>query len=186
MVQWESHNELNAYRLLDATPGVTSFHEQPLTIKFRLNGENHTHYPDVLVESGQSHELWEIKPRADALAAEVDARTKFLETALPNFGFTYRVVIAEDLKREPHLTNVLTFLKYGRGQVAAFDRERIRKLLAATHVLRWGAAASGTLGANGRAVLSRLVLEGFISVDLDQPLCTESVFALATSTNRRI
>ena len=51
MIQWESNNELNAYRLLDATPEVLAYHEQPLTIRFTLNGEPHIHYPDVLVRS---------------------------------------------------------------------------------------------------------------------------------------
>lgn len=66
MVQWESHNELNAYRLLDANPAVRAFHEQPLVIHYKLGGESHIHYPDTLVDLGTSRELWEVKPATEA------------------------------------------------------------------------------------------------------------------------
>lgn len=71
MMQWESVNELNAYRLLDANPAVTAYHEQPLTITFKINGEIHKHYPDTMVQWGNSRELWEIKTAADAARPEV-------------------------------------------------------------------------------------------------------------------
>ena len=50
MVEWESHNELNAFRLLDADPDASAFHEQPLSIRYTLCGEVRLHVPDVLVE----------------------------------------------------------------------------------------------------------------------------------------
>lgn len=182
MIHWESHNELNAYRLLDATPDVSAYHEQPLTIHFILNGEKHTHYPDVLVEWQDSRELWEIKPESEALLPKYVERTKFLVDTLPKRGFIYRMVLAEDLGRQPRLSNVLTLLKHGRGQIGDLDRERVRKLLAVVPEISWEVATSGVLGQNGRATLSRLVLEGVIYFDLDQPLCANSVFTL-TATN---
>ena len=39
MVQWESENELNAFRLLDCDPDVTRFHEQPCEIVYVLDGQ---------------------------------------------------------------------------------------------------------------------------------------------------
>lgn len=92
MVQWESVNELNAFRLLDASPEVLSFSEQPVAIKFILDGENLTHYPDVLVQYRNGRELWEIKPKSEAVKPDVVARTLFMQAALPAFGFTYQLV----------------------------------------------------------------------------------------------
>src|SRR5262245_2973006 len=79
MVEWESHNALNAFRLLDADPDAQSFHEQPLTIRYTLRGELFTHYPDVLVEFQATRELWEIKPKAYARDARLLARTQLME-----------------------------------------------------------------------------------------------------------
>lgn len=181
MVQWESPNELNAYRLLDATPDVSAYREQPLTIHFRLNGEKHIHYPDVLVEWRKSRELWEIKPESEALLPEYVERTKFLEGALPKLRFTYRMVLAEDLDRQPRLWNVLTLLKHGRAPIGALERERLRELLAETPEITWELATAGDLGKNGRTIISRLALEGAICCDLEQPLSANTVFTLAAT-----
>lgn len=116
MIQWESSNELNAYRLLDANPVVRAFHEQPLVVRFCLDGAEQVRYPDTLVGLASSRELWEIKPAAEAAHPEYPARTQLMVEALLNFGFTYRMVIAEDLARKPRLTNTLSLLKYGRQE----------------------------------------------------------------------
>ncbi len=66
MMQWESVHEGNAMRILDATPSVTSFTEQPCEITYTLNGIQHRHYPDFMVIEGNCRELWEVKTEADA------------------------------------------------------------------------------------------------------------------------
>ena len=43
MVQWESENELNAFRLLDCDPDVTCFNEQPCEVKYVLGGQVRSH-----------------------------------------------------------------------------------------------------------------------------------------------
>lgn len=186
MIQWESHNELNAFRLLDANPAAVAYHEQPLTIRFRLNGETHVHYPDVLVQWGSSRELWEIKPEAEAARPPYVTRTRFLEAALPELGFAYRLVLAENLAQQPRLTNVLTLLKYGREPVGELAREHIRQLLHSTGSIRWESATNGDLGPTGRSVLSRLTLEGFLACDLAQPLLPTTSFSLADIHQRNL
>lgn len=178
MIQWESSNELNAYRLLDATPTVLAYYEQPLCIHFTLNGEKHIHYPDVLVESRDSRELWEIKPESEALLPQYVERTKFLESELQKLGLPYRMVLAEELGRQPRLSNVLTLLTHGRKKIGSLDRERARELFAAVPEISWGTATRGDLGKNGRSTLSRLALEGVISCDLEQPISAKSVFTI--------
>lgn len=170
MIQWESHNELNAYRLLDANPAVRAFAEQPLAVHYYLDGEQHVHYPDTLVELSTSRELWEIKPASEAITPENISRTKLMTEALPHHGFTYRIVLAEDLRREPRLSNALTLLKYGRQPVGALEREQLRLLLEKSEGLRWGNASNGDLGPRGRFILARLVLEGQLNIDFELPL----------------
>lgn len=102
MIHAESHNELNAFRLLDANPEVKAFQEQPLTIHYILNGEDHLHYPDILV-TVQGKELWEVKPKKEATSEEIAERTAFLTKHLPDLGYTYRMVLGEDLAREPRM-----------------------------------------------------------------------------------
>ena len=176
MIQWESQNELNAYRLLDANPAVRAFHEQPLVIRFRLDGIEQAHYPDTLVELASSKELWEIKPATEAARPEYQARTRLMVKALPDFGFTYRMVIAEDLAREPRLTNTISLLKYGRQAVSLFEREKVRQVLLKTGGLTWGDAISNIAGPRSRGLLARLTLEGNLQISIDEPLTLGSRF----------
>jgi len=170
MVQWESHNELNAFRLLDATPEVLSYHEQPLAIRYVIAGEEHIHYPDILVERDGSRELWEIKPAAEAIRERIVERTRLLQAALPNFGFAYRMVVAEDLAAQPRMANVLALLKHGRKAPNVLQREQVRRAFLMNPVISWSNVTNGDLGPDGLASLCRLVLEGVISVDLGVPL----------------
>lgn len=181
MLQWESIAELNAMRLLDADPSVPFFAEQPLVLRYRLGGESRLHYPDQLVKRDTgSKELWEIKSERDAAREDVAARTALLHAALPAYGYEYRLVYAEELRREPRLANVLEILKWGRGPITAVERERIRALLTRVPAVTWGAALSGAVGRFGRQVLCRLVLEGMLAFDLNQKLSFDTPFTLSS------
>lgn len=184
MIEWESSNELNAYRLLDATPTVQRYQEQPLMLRYVIDGERHIHYPDVYVEARDSRELWEIKPLAQALQPEIAARTRLLVQGLPELGFTYRMVLAEELSRQPRLGTAMQLLKHGRTPVNADDRERVRQLLNRTQVVTWIFAEQGGLGPSGRQTLARLTLEGFLQIDMDRPLTSETCFSISAEKQR--
>lgn len=184
MVHWESPHELNAFRLLDANPAVVSFHEQPLVIRFVLGGVEHLHYPDVLVNLSSTRELLEIKSASEAVAPDVVARTRLLQATLPQKGFTYRMVIGEDLAREPRLSTVLTILKYGRQPISLVEHEHIRRLLQATGEISW-ATALETIGPHGQRILSRLFLEGTITCEIEKQLTETTKFWLSSSLKGR-
>ena len=61
MIHWESINELNAFRLLDCDPNVTSYSEQPCQIVYVWGGVERVHYPDILVKTNAGKQLWEVK-----------------------------------------------------------------------------------------------------------------------------
>ena len=183
MVQWESHNELNAYRLLDASPLVKSFREQPAEIRYVLDGEEHRHYPDTLVELPDGKEFWEIKPRREAFSPEVARRTELLARELPGKGYAYRMVLAEDLARQPRLDNVLTILKFGRPAIDPVDRERMRVAFSPGSELTWNDAVSSERGGNARGVVCRLLLEGVLVLDVEQPLSPATLLRWANGLN---
>ena len=105
MMHWESSNELNTFRLLDCDPNFTSYSEQPCRIAYVMDGVERVHYPDILVTAAGGKQLWEVKTRSNAIEAEVLARADFLSRVLPHWGYQYRTVLAEDLLRQPHLSN---------------------------------------------------------------------------------
>ena len=181
MMQCESLPERNAFRLLDACPAVTAYYEQPLIVRYVMDGILHTHYPDLLVEIGCRRELWEIKPFRAAIEPETAARTRLLESTLPAHGFTYHMVTAEELAREPRLSTAIELLKHGRRPVSETEREHTRQLFLAASHITWAAANGGDLGPRGRAVLSRLALEGVLVFDGEQPLTSFTKFSWCPS-----
>ena len=176
MTQCESSYELFAHRLLDANPAVRSFAEQPLTIRYILDGVERRHYPDILVQLVDgSQELWEVKSKKNAAEPETQARTRFLQAALPDHGFAYRIVLGEDLGREPRMSNVRQMLTWGRPSISLHEYELMRAALALKPSITWEEAQSG-LGPRGRHIVARHVLEGRLAFDLDAKLTPETVF----------
>lgn len=184
MVQWESPHELNAFRLLDANPAVLAFAEQPAVIVYRLLGETYRHYPDAVVSTVQGSEFWEVKSSAEASGPELIERTRLLAAHLPAMGYQYRMVLGEDLSRNPRLRNVKTMLRYGRRALLLPERETLRQILDRTGYVCWGAATEGLLGRRGRSLLARSFLEGSVVFDVEQPLSASTRFAPAGRKSR--
>ena len=176
MVQWESRNELHAFRLLDCDPEVTTFHEQPCEIVYRQNGVERRHYPDVYVETTGSKELWEIKPSSKASQDVIAARSTLLRDGLKPYGFIYRVVLDCDLAKQPRLQNVDILLRFGRRPLTELEGERIRQDLQRLGSLRWSDVCRGVCGTKGREVVCRLVLEGVLAFDVDRPFSPDTPF----------
>ena len=179
MVQWESRNERNSMVLLEACHWVLGYRAQPLEIRFRLGGEEHFHFPDTLVEYADTRELWEVKPRQHAIDPFVMARTQLMCSQLPKWNLTYRMVLAEDLAREPRLSLARDLLRFGRANVDAITRERVRELFQKVECVTWRSALAGHLGRYGRAALCRLTLEGRVLCDARAVLVPDTTFRWA-------
>lgn len=178
MMHWESVHELHAFRLLDCAPEVKSFSEQPCEVQYEVAGVRHRHYPDVLVRYRDRVELWEIKTPKDAQDPEVAARTELLASKLPEWGYEYRLILADELARQPRLNNASVLLRFGRGAVSPVDRELVRRTLKEVPGITWRDASSGAVGPQGRGTLCSLTLEGALYVDMDSPIIDSTVFRL--------
>jgi TnsA-like endonuclease N terminal len=178
MIQWESVNELNAFRLLDCDANVVRFNEQPCEIEYVLNGVRASHVPDILVEVDGRKELWEVKPECEALRPEVFDRTQFLIQHLAVWGYVYKVALGGELRKQPRLTNADRLLRFGRRPVTECEREFIRSVVTRGGGLVWSEACSGTYGAKGREILCRLALIGVLSLDMNSEWSGSTRFCL--------
>lgn len=173
MVHYESENEKNAFKLLDASPNVVGYYAQPCIIKYQLDGEIHTHYPDILVHYQDRKEIWEVKTLSDSLTSDIHRRSVFMDQHLSGYGYQYRVTIAEVLEKSPRLQNVETIIRHGRQKISFQEREAIRQLFVRQPFISWGAIVRGAIGPIQRRHISRLILEGRLVCDINQ-LITES------------
>jgi len=168
MLQWESRNELNVFRLLDCDSQIGTFTEQPCKIEYTICGVSTYHVPDILVDIDGRKELWEVKPNSEATQPEIAARTAFMSRHLPIWGYVYRVVLADDLLSQPRLGNANRLLQFGRDHVTECEHEFVRRTLKQSGRLMWSSACDGDYGARGRQILCRMVIDGVLSIDLNQ------------------
>jgi hypothetical protein len=176
MLHWESRNELNAFRLLDCDPDVTSFNEQPCEVVYMINGETRSHFPDILVQAHGKKEFWEVKPESKALEPEVAARTALLIRSLPVWGYAYRVVLDTELAAQPRQRNAFFLLGYGRKPATDCERESIRRAMNRCGALLWSDVCNGEYGPRGRNVVCSLVLRGVLTVDMNSPVSANTRF----------
>ena len=169
-MHYESGNERNAFKLLDASPEVRSYSEQPCVIHYMIDGEVHRHYPDILVNFSTHQELWEVKTDTESKNPEIMRRSELMAKYLPTFGYLYQIAIAEDLKINPRLNNVVFLLKHGRRTVSLVEYEQIRQLFKRNTFLEWGYFQFGAIGAAYLKPICRLILDGLLELDINQPL----------------
>jgi hypothetical protein len=178
MLHWESTHELNAFRLLDCDPDVTKYSEQPCKILYVMDGIKRIHYPDILVTTDEGKELWEVKPRFKALEPEILERTQFLSRELPKWGYDYKIVHAEDLRRQPLLGNASLLLLFGTPEINDREREEIRREVDESGGLVWSKACSGDYGVKGRENLCSLVLRGMLTFDINAAISPNTRFVV--------
>ena len=175
MIQWESQNELNAFRLLDCDPTVLAFNEQPCEIFYQMGGVIQRHYPDILVKSTDRKTFWEVKPEHNSNKNILVARTTVM-SGLRLWGYEYQVVSSQELSRQPRLKNCQTLLHFGaRHNPSDSERERLRLLFIRLGEFNWGEACRGTYGPKGRETICRFVLQGLLSLDTNQEWTTRTV-----------
>ena len=176
MLQWESLNELNAFRLLDCDPDVTAFAEQPCEIVYLDDGQMKQHFPDIYVETAVSRGLWEVKSESEASQIEFSQRAEVLALGLAAYGFTYRVVLDRELGQEPRLQNAKTILRFGRRITNGDEFEYVKTVLKQDRKVSWADACNGRFGRCGREIVCHLVLQGVLSVEMDSPIRATSQF----------
>lgn len=175
MHYWESHLERDAFRLLDVDRQVLSYDEQP-AILYYGEGLRERHYPDLLVTYAHRDEFVEIKTDQEAASEEVVTRTAVLVPALAAHGYGYRVWTESEIRACPNCLDNLQFLmRFGRTALALPRFEWFRRLFTRNQILPWGAIVGRPSDPMKLAGLCRLVLEGWLRVDLAQPILADSL-----------
>lgn len=170
MMHYESGNERNAFKLLDACPEVISYREQPCIVRYVLDGVEHRHYPDIQVNFKAQQHLWEVKTEAESNKPDTFSRSELMAKCLPAFGFGYHVALAENLKRNPRLRNIEILLRHRRSPVPINEYEQIRQLFKKHENLHWGYFQHGEAGATYLKSICQLIVEGHLAIDVNEAI----------------
>ena len=175
MHYWESHLERDAFVLLDSMAEVDAFREQPAILYY---GDNCSlrHYPDLLVTCGDRQIFVEIKTEQEASSDEIVERTNLLVPALAKHGYGYHVMTDAVIRRSTtRLANLRYLLRFGRAALKLIDFEWFRRLFLANSVVEWQSIVGSPTDTSRLIGLCRLILEGRLKADLEQPIVSDSL-----------
>jgi len=179
MMQWESTIERDAFYLFDGTPGIISFHEQPAEIIYTINGKRAVHFPDVLIITSDHRQLLlEIKSDKESQDDEIMQRTNLLKRLLAEQELSYVMLTESQIKLEPRLANMKTILRFGRKSTPLFKQERVIRTCFKNKICHLGTVLSQQSGKEDFSVLCRMILDGTVSLPLNDELNEESLLTL--------
>jgi hypothetical protein len=171
-LEYESLLERDWMLLLDFDRAVEWICEQPLRLRYRLDGRPVSHVPDLLVWRGGRAEVCDVKSGARLEDPVFVAQVEATGRACAEAGIGYRVLSEPDRQL---LANV-RWLAGFREPPADLDGERARMLV---ELASGGSAISELLAgaiepAFARPVLMHLLWVGEVMVDVVEPICDDS------------
>lgn len=184
MVAWESLLERDAILLLEFSPGVLSYQEQPTLVQYAHGTRVRDYYPDFelsLVNGKRVH--IEVKTAYQLSKPEIAAKYTAIAEHYARVQQDYRIVTEVEICREPLQTNLrtLAYLIGRKGQVlpSAWDLAE-----------RFGSEAipfSCIDAELGKGTTFRLIAAGRLECDLHLPLTGDtSVFVAKGERNATV
>ena len=172
MVQWESHYEKGAFQLLETSPYVASYREQPATLKFH-NGDGviQTHFPDIFVELVNGVKIFiEVKPEVAKSDQELLARENLLKGLLAIKGFKYIQIYPDQIKSFHYLENAQHMLWHINDQIPYPMKVKVQDYLSKNIKVRLVSLLNFANNPKAKSWIFGLMVEGVINCDLSKPL----------------
>jgi hypothetical protein len=155
---------------------VTSFGEQPFTIHFVMDGQQHWHVPDLVLEQRNRPIIREVKYQRD-LDKHVLRRTALLTALLSKFGVDYGLA-TESAVRPEMLANAKAILLRARRPCTMGFTLALVERLRLHGPLRLGDLGWQTTGCPEGSV-AREILESRLHVDLAPRLTPNTMVAVS-------
>ncbi len=96
-----ANNEFDAFLDSELDPDVEAFLEQPIWLRYQLDGQPKRHKLDLFRLCRPIPEFWEVKYEKHAALPENERRWPAIGQALNGLGYGYRVVTERHLRRAP-------------------------------------------------------------------------------------
>lgn len=113
MIQWESQLERDTILLLEYSPDIVAYQEQPRKVIYIIDGKMVAYFPDFEVwHADQRHGYIEVKP--DEIAQRKDQKERFvhIEAKLADEGSYFLVMTEKQIRKQPLLRNLQMVERY--------------------------------------------------------------------------
>lgn len=178
VVHCESALELEAFLLLEVSPSVQAFAEQPVCIRYMQGNEWRSHIPDFAMLMGGRVTFIEVKFSKD-VDEQVSDRTRLMEGLLHNFGVGYRLVTEKEIRSGVYVENAMRVLRRARHAIS--EVQHLATLQTLRSVNRVPLAAFGWSVADSKAAIgvAKLIMSGHAEIDENILLSDRSCVWLA-------
>lgn len=171
----ESLIEFNACYIMETIPEIKSYQMQPAVITYLIDGEQHRHIPDALVEfNDQTSCFIEFKAESELGNEELISRTALMGTNLPAHGYGYLVVCDDQVKGIP-LSNAKQLFHSQKTKIPQTTLMEIRNIFDLRKTVTIRNLLTTLAGiAHIKNHLYQLILTGAIGYDTDMLITPES------------
>lgn len=179
MVQWESLHEKRAFQLLEVSPYVKTYREQPALFEYQdANGVMRKHYPDIYIELINGIKIFvEVKPELAKDKEDLLSRETLLKKLLSKKGFKYIQIYPEQIESFYYQENAEQMLWHTKSQPLYPVKEKIKKFLSMEKNVSLEKLLEYLNDANAKSWVFSLLSEGAIYCDLSKPLLGETLFS---------
>lgn len=174
MVAWESPLERDAIQLLEFSPGVVSYQEQPTVIQYFDGDQMRDYYPDLevrLLDGATVH--FEVKPSSKLAKPKIATKLRAIAEHYIERGWRFRIITEHEIRCEPLLSNVRTLI-YLNGRAGTF-------LPTAADLIRTFGSTSVSFDALaaklGKETVWRLLAVNQLACDLTQPITANTLLS---------
>lgn len=167
MVEWESLLERDAILLLEFSPGVSSFREQPELIQYRDGDAVRRYFPDfeITTTSGEYIHL-EVKPEGQLLRPDVASKLGKVAGHYAARKQAYRILTDKVIRQQPVHGNVTLLARMCRHDETLISLSSEVHLSLAKRPLPFDEVAHQI----GRDRLLKMIALGHVGCDLTAPL----------------
>ena len=183
LVHHEGLLELDAIYLLEASPQVIRYREQPTTITYPDEGRVRRYTPDLEVILQGGARIWvEVKPAVFLAREDIRHKLQCVDAHLKRSGQAFVVLTDEVLRQEPRQTNVRAICHQAmRVRLSvAFAQSALRRCAMDLPVTL--ARATHLLAAHGADPYS-LLMTGLLRCSLDAALSPETLLTHTTEAD---
>lgn len=177
MMQWESKYELETFQILEISPLVAAYSEQPAEIKYSGDdGIEHRHYPDILVVLRSGIKMFiEVKPESAITDQDLADRTRLIASLLRHKGYQYVMVLPEQVVSFAYLENAKHLLLYSKMPMPESAWEMVRRILLREGSIELANLIKSLKHADARSWIYRLLIAGDILCDLSEPITNQTL-----------
>lgn len=184
MSHWESRTMEKEYMyLLDYDPDVLDYQEQPLKIKYLLEGSQHEYTPDLFVRRRYTKQIVEVKPEKDVPDKMNQIKFKAATLFCERHGYEFCVVTERHIHTQLQ-RNIKFLYRYARQTVSPAFRYLVQSKMQEAEnwemeVGRLAALLAGVVGKRDPlSYIYTLVYHRNLIIDMNVPITSSSKVAL--------